>query len=217
MWAGTLFSLGAPLLVAIAMVALGACEEQPRDTVRDDPARAAHSTDRDRAHPPVIRRPDGPPTVETDLVDFQGNPVGISCSTCHSMMEPNRQIESAEELEAFHQGLTFDHGGLSCLSCHDERNYDQLRRADGREIDFANVMQSCAQCHGRQHREFERGVHGGMTGYWDESRGAQHRNNCIDCHDPHAPAYPQVTPVLPPDGTDWARQLEQALESELNQ
>jgi formate-dependent nitrite reductase cytochrome c552 subunit len=60
------------------------------------------------------------------------------------------------------------------------------------------AMRLCAQCHGPQYRDYKRGSHGGMTGHWDLSRGERTRNNCVDCHDPHAPAYPGTTPVLPP-------------------
>jgi nitrate reductase cytochrome c-type subunit len=56
----------------------------------------------------------------------------------------------------------------------------------------------CAQCHGPQARDFQHGAHGGMTGYWDLSKGPRRRNSCIDCHDPHAPKYPAVMPVFPP-------------------
>jgi hypothetical protein len=37
-----------------------------------------------------------------------------------------------------------------------------------------------------------------MNGHWDLTRGGRTRNTCINCHDPHAPAFPLVMPVLPP-------------------
>lgn len=58
----------------------------------------------------------------------------------------------------------------------------------------------CSQCHGPQRTSFDRGVHGGMTGHWDLSRGPRERNNCVDCHDPHAPKFVGGAPVhLPRD------------------
>ena len=60
------------------------------------------------------------------------------------------------------------------------------------------AMQLCAQCHGPQTRDYRRGSHGGMQGYWDLSRGDRVRNHCVDCHDPHAPAFPRFTPLPPP-------------------
>jgi hypothetical protein len=60
-------------------------------------------------------------------------------------------------------------------------------------------MRLCAQCHGPQYRDYQNGAHGGMTGNWDLSKGGRVRNNCIDCHDPHAPRYPTVTPSRGPN------------------
>ena len=60
-------------------------------------------------------------------------------------------------------------------------------------------MTLCAQCHGPQFRDYQHGAHGGMTGYWDLTKGGRMRNNCIDCHDPHAPKYPTVTPGPRPE------------------
>ena len=198
----------------LTMLLLGACEEGPRGTVRDDtqppPTRDAQQ------HAVIVRQPETP-TIATDLLDYHGNPVGVSCSTCHSVLDTNRETRSSEQLEDFHQGLTFHHGGLSCVSCHNaESDYEDLRLADGTGVDFANVMQSCAQCHGKQKRDYDRGLHGGMTGYWDLHQGPRVRHNCIDCHDPHAPAYPTVTPVLPPDQSGWSLRLNAAIEEQLH-
>jgi len=60
------------------------------------------------------------------------------------------------------------------------------------------VMTLCSQCHGPQRRDYNMGLHGGMNGYWDLTKGGRTRNTCINCHDPHAPAFPLVMPVLPP-------------------
>jgi predicted CXXCH cytochrome family protein len=31
-----------------------------------------------------------------------------------------------------------------------------------------------------------------MNGHWDLTRGPQFKNNCVDCHDPHAPSFPKM-------------------------
>ncbi len=149
-------------------------------------------------HPVIIRRPAGPPMVPTGQTNFQGQPVFVSCSACHTTTSPNLQTQRAEDLTRFHQGLTYNHGALTCLSCHNAADYDTLRLADGRPLEFANSLTLCSQCHGPQRRDFDRGLHGGMTGYWDLTRGGRERNTCLNCHDPHAPAFPPVLPVLPP-------------------
>jgi hypothetical protein len=118
--------------------------------------------------------------------------------TCHTTRSPVKTNRSAEDLDEFHQGLIIAHGNLSCLSCHNSKNYDTLKLADGSAVSFENAMQLCAQCHGPQTRDYKNGSHGGMTGYWDLSRGPRQRNACTVCHDAHAPAYPEMMPVFAP-------------------
>jgi nitrate/TMAO reductase-like tetraheme cytochrome c subunit len=126
-------------------------------------------------------------------------PVTVSCGTCHATVPTNREHGLADLLPTkFHAGLHYQHGGLSCVSCHNADNYDVLRLADGRPVPFANAEQLCAQCHGPQTRDYLHGSHGGMTGYWDRRKGERQRNTCTDCHDPHAPAYPLLQPVFQP-------------------
>jgi hypothetical protein len=122
----------------------------------------------------------------------------VSCSSCHATTTPNRAILSGGQLEKFHQGLIYSHGSQSCLNCHNESNYDALRLANGDSVDYVDVMTLGGQCHGPQLRDYQRGLHGGMNGHWDLTRGPRTRNNCINCHDPHAPAFPMVQPVFPP-------------------
>ncbi len=146
----------------------------------------------------AINIPDGPLMLATGKKDSFGNPIKVRCETCHALRKPNLEIASGKDLKKFHQGQTFNHGDLSCLTCHNPDDYDTLRLADGKALTYRNVMKLCGQCHGPQARDYAHGAHGGMTGYWDLSKGPRKRNNCIDCHDPHSPAYPKVWPVFPP-------------------
>ena len=75
---------------------------------------------------------------------------------------------------------------------------DALRLADGTRLDFPDVMTLCAQCHGPQMTDYGHGAHGGMTGFWDKSRGPQEKLNCIDCHLPHTPQFPKMQPTFKP-------------------
>lgn len=156
-----------------------------------------HDDDLDQ-HSVTIRKPSGPPRVGTGLMNVHGNEITVSCSTCHSTREPNHNNKTAADLDEFHSSLKFSHGSISCLSCHNSNNYDALKLADGTRIEFTEVMTLCAQCHGQQMRDFERGAHGGMTGYWDLSRGARSRNNCVDCHHAHSPQFPKMHPTFKP-------------------
>jgi len=145
-----------------------------------------------------IRKPSGPPRVVTGLSDVDGNEVTVACSTCHTTRQPNHQNKTARDLDEFHGGTVFSHGTVSCLSCHNERDYDALKLADGSRVEFSEVMTLCAQCHGPQMKAYEHGAHGGMNGYWDLTRGPRTKNNCIDCHNPHRPQFPKMQPMFKP-------------------
>jgi len=149
--------------------------------------------------PVTIHRPDGPPVIQTGRLDEMGRPIVANCSTCHETKTPNPTLHDGADLKDFHQGLITRHGERTCLSCHDPRDYNQLRLADGQPVAFQEVMTLCAQCHGPQYKDYKHGAHGGMTGYWNLTRGPRTRNNCIDCHDPHAPQFPKLMPVLRPN------------------
>ncbi|EMI53972.1 cytochrome c3 family protein [Rhodopirellula sallentina] len=142
--------------------------------------------------PVVIHQPDGPPRVKLAGLDPQGRTGEVACSTCHAVRQPNFENKTTETLDEFHQGLVVAHGNLSCYSCHNPDGSDTLRQADGTKIEYQDVMTLCSQCHGPQATAYAHGAHGGMNGHWDLSRGPQVKNNCVDCHDPHSPAYPKM-------------------------
>lgn len=146
----------------------------------------------------VIRSVDRPAAVVAGEVN--GESVMVRCDTCHAGKEPNRLIASGDELDEFHNGLVFDHGrgSLTCLTCHNSEDYETLKKPDGLAVSFGDSMQLCAQCHGPQYRDYQGGSHGGMTGHWDLQRGGRERNHCIDCHDPHSPAFRKMMPMPPP-------------------
>ena len=122
----------------------------------------------------------------------------IPCQTCHSLRDSKPLPTSMASLKEFHSGKRFAHGELACAACHAEGQPPRLRLADGAHLEMAEAMQLCGQCHGQQLRNYEDGSHGGMKGYWDTTRGDRQRNHCVDCHDPHQPAFDQVRPKPPP-------------------
>ena len=123
---------------------------------------------------------------------------GITCGTCHDSWVHGPPAERPGELQQFHRHMRLEHGELTCSSCHDPDDRDFLRLANGEQVAFADTIELCGQCHGPQYRDYRHGSHGGMTGYWDLNRGPQVRNHCVNCHDPHAPAYPTVEPAPGP-------------------
>lgn len=146
----------------------------------------------------IISRPIATPSVQTELVDASGNTLSVACSTCHATRVPNAKNKSASDLNEFHSKLELNHGNISCLSCHNDQNYDSLKLADGTSVAYQEVMRLCSQCHGQQAKEYELGVHGGMKGHWDLKYGDQTKNNCVDCHHPHLPAFPKMKPTFKP-------------------
>ena len=185
--------------VACAAVAWPSCGEPDRGgAVAPVNAAAGEAAGEPRKlHPVTIHRPSGPPRVLLGVEGPDGKPLTAACSTCHATRAPNLANRAAD-LDEFHQGLQFVHGDSSCYSCHDERDYDALKLADGRRVEYAEVMTLCSQCHGPQANDYAHGAHGGMTGYWDLTRGPRERNNCVDCHDPHAPKFPAMVPTFKP-------------------
>ncbi len=186
--------LGVTLLAcAAALLTAQALDSPKADPVSSPPAPSA------KLFSTTIHQPDAPPAIDTGEVDEMGQPIFANCTTCHATKPPNPRLTDGDQLKSFHQGLTTNHGTSTCLTCHHAQDYGQLRLADGRPLAFEQVMTLCAQCHGPQFKDYQHGAHGGMTGYWDLTRGPRQRNTCTDCHDPHAPQYPKMMPVLPPN------------------
>ncbi|MFO0797032.1 MAG: hypothetical protein U0804_06110 [Gemmataceae bacterium] len=182
-------------LTLLAAACSAGCRRPP-DAAPQDVAPA----DEAARHPVVIRTPNGPPTIPTGTVDDKGRPVSIACATCHASNPSNAEARLGTPLTRFHQGLVGKHGNLSCASCHNAADgYASLRLADGRSVPYTAVMTLCAQCHGPQFRDYQHGAHGGMTGHWDLTKGGRTRNSCVDCHAPHAPRYPTVSPAPGPN------------------
>lgn len=145
-----------------------------------------------------IRRPSGPPVIELKPTDPLVKSGRATCSTCHRLREPNPQNRTPGDLRDFHQNMSLAHGNLTCYMCHNPDDTDTLRLADGQPVQYQNVMTLCAQCHGVVAKDYARVAHGGMSGYWDLTRGERIRNNCIDCHDPHVPQFPKMQPTFKP-------------------
>lgn len=130
--------------------------------------------------------------------DHQGRAVGVGCMTCHSLRDEHRVPDSPDALRTVHAGLKVSHGSLSCRSCHDPDRADRLRLADGKSIEMVEAIKLCAQCHGPQARDWEKGSHGGTRGHWDQNKGPALRSHCVDCHDPHTPRFGSLQPAPPP-------------------
>lgn len=183
---------GAGLLLALCACDQGFADESRRFA---EPLPAE-----ERRYPGIVHEPSSLGVLDTPIVADDGGrdiPAGTACETCHGPVPDPELYAPPPRDETYHSGIEVRHGDLTCDQCHDQ-DRTNLRLADGTIVPFPDVVWLCGQCHGGQFRSFERGAHGGMNGYWDTRLGAQIQNNCVDCHAPHAPAYPSAMPVFPP-------------------
>jgi formate-dependent nitrite reductase cytochrome c552 subunit len=182
--AGRLFCLGLCLGVA-------ACNRATHERTNAKGGRPAN-------HSVQINVPDKLVAIQATPATSSARGERVACPTCHSLRREAPLPRSTTELDEFHSGLELRHGELVCSACHVAGDPTSLHLADGRNIPMQSVMSLCGQCHGPQLRDYRHGAHGGMRGYWDLGRGPRDRNNCVDCHDPHAPQFVGGQPVLPP-------------------
>ncbi|MDP3275349.1 MAG: hypothetical protein Q8Q09_09160 [Deltaproteobacteria bacterium] len=182
--------------LTLALVLVGTAQCGTRDNLaRLYAPEAAVTTD--AMYPVTIHAPPSLRGLQTNLRGPNGEPLDVPCASCHSTQQ-FALPQSAQQLGGPHVAMQFAHGSNQCRSCHDPDHYDRLRLATGTSIPMTEAMQLCAQCHGPQFRDYNRGAHGGMNGHWDLRRGPRLRNHCVDCHDPHAPAFPHFTPMPAP-------------------
>lgn len=118
------------------------------------------------------------------------------CVDCHRFLN---SIPTTDRRRTQHTHIELDHGlNDRCLNCHHDSDRSKLVLHDGGVIGYDQVEHLCAKCHGPTYRDWQKGMHGKTLGYWDTSRGPQHRLKCTHCHDPHAPAFEPMAPLPGP-------------------
>jgi len=85
-----------------------------------------------------------------------------------------------------------------CYNCHNEANLEVFQTRDGRELKLSDSTPLCGSCHGPTYRDWEAGVHGRTSGYWNRQLGAIERKDCVSCHNPHSPRFPGRQPAPGP-------------------
>ncbi len=120
----------------------------------------------------------------------------------YDCMECHRSIKARwhhEPLQGEHRKLALEHGANRfCLNCHHPENRNAFVDYDGSEIAQKDADLLCAKCHGPIHRDWRMGMHGRRNGFWDPEIGKQTRLHCIQCHDPHRPAFGSIKPLSAP-------------------
>lgn len=140
-----------------------------------------------------------------ELIRAGADTSDFECYTCHDRKKPpplrfdaNKNLIIPKE----HEDIVMGHGRHNrnniCFNCHDEANLEVLQTRDGRELKLAESTPLCGSCHGPTYRDWEAGVHGRTSGYWNRALGPIKRENCVACHNPHAPRFPARPPAPGP-------------------
>jgi len=140
-----------------------------------------------------------------DLVKAGEDMSDFDCYACHEKGKPpplrfdtNQNLIIPKE----HSDIVMHHGSHernnNCFNCHNENNLTQLQTRDGHEVKFTNSQLLCGSCHGPTLRDWEAGVHGRTSGFWDRALGPADRKLCVNCHNPHAPKFPGRKPAPGP-------------------
>jgi hypothetical protein len=133
-----------------------------------------------------------------DVSDFD-------CYACHEKTKPpviRYDKDGKIVIPVEHKDIVMGHGSHdrnnNCFNCHNETKLDTLQTRDHQEVSITNSPALCGSCHGPTYRDWEGGVHGRTSGYWNTSMGEMKREVCTACHDPHHPKFPGRKPAPGP-------------------
>ena len=119
------------------------------------------------------------------------------CNECHSLVPS--PVETDRPLTQ-HREIQLRHGiNNRCFNCHLRENREAFADYRGGPIPYDQPYLVCGKCHGPVYRDWTHGVHGRTSGYWSTSMGPMRRLRCVECHDPHSPAFQSLKPAPPPD------------------
>jgi len=117
-----------------------------------------------------------------------------NCTECHT--KPIEQLKQAQVgTKAAHWNIKSQHAGaevMNCATCHTSNNMDNLHSLTNSEIDFNYSYKLCSQCHQQEFKDWRGGAHGKQLGGWAPPRLS---NTCVNCHNPHKPAFEKRWPV----------------------
>jgi len=137
-------------------------------------------------------------SAKADLSDFD-------CYACHERNKPpTLRFDEQHNLliPKEHSDIVMGHGSHNrnnlCFNCHDETNLEVFQTRDGRQLKLSESTKLCGSCHGPTYRDWEAGAHGRTSGYWNRELGSITRQDCVSCHNPHAPKFPSRQPAPGP-------------------
>ncbi|PWG06014.1 cytochrome c3 family protein [Polaribacter aquimarinus] len=115
-----------------------------------------------------------------------------ACTECHT--KPLNKLQSKDFKKA-HWDIVLNHADkktMSCTTCHNEKNMDELKSLTGLKIDFNKSYNLCSQCHSKQFKDWKGGAHGKKIGGWAPPRASM---TCVNCHNPHKPHFESRWPA----------------------
>ncbi|VAX36288.1 hypothetical protein MNBD_UNCLBAC01-870 [hydrothermal vent metagenome] len=120
-----------------------------------------------------------------------------NCNNCHQHITPSK---TQQRRRAAHETIKLEHGiNKSCYNCHSQSNREMLFDINGKDVPFSKSELLCQKCHGPKYRDWEIGVHGRPSGYWDKSKGKETvKATCVACHNPHSPKFKAIEPAPAP-------------------
>ena len=113
------------------------------------------------------------------------------CTSCHTVGLETLQKNA---IGSTHNDITLEngvHNSLDCKSCHNLSDLNTLSFHGEAPISMDNAYNLCASCHSTQYKDWKGGAHGKRLGGWGEPIV---KNSCVDCHNPHSPAFPKRWP-----------------------
>ena len=153
------------------------------------PVSAAKAVPEWAADPTPVRQPVLRPTIQLAGFTFE-------CTECHGFFpSPSETLRPLTQ----HRHIERKHGiNNRCFNCHHRQHRNAFVDDKGAPIPYDEPQELCAKCHGPVYRDWTHGVHGRTNGYWNTSMGPMERRKCVECHDPHAPAFGSMPPAPGP-------------------
>jgi len=130
-------------------------------------------------------------TAETDIRSANLARIGVSLNATAYMEENDFALDDSVYV------LTHGGANLWCLDCHSTTDHNKLQKLNGELLTFNQSQMLCGQCHGPILKDWEHGIHGRTNGYWNREMDTEDittRLLCVECHIPHAPAFPSFMP-----------------------
>lgn len=121
----------------------------------------------------------------------------MQCSECHDLFpSPAETFRTLTQ----HRHIQLNHGlNTRCFNCHHPTDRDAFVDDFGEPIPYDQPQLLCSKCHGPVYNDWRNGSHGRTNGFWNTSMGSRERSRCVECHDPHAPAFQPMRPAPPPN------------------